>query len=197
MLAFTGERAVPWADGMREWPHVLRDHINRYAFTLPYVAGKSVCDVGCGTGYGAYLMSMVARVVTGYDVSAEAVAFAHMHFGRDEVLCRSNGAYFHQSDATAWAMDGYDVYTCFEVLEHVDDPQTILRNIPAQATLIWSVPVDDPGRFHKRVYADRYEAAGVVPNSEIFYQNDSGEIVREGDMKATPKYIIGVRKGAK
>lgn len=196
MLAFTGERAVPWADGMREWPHVLRDHINRYAFTLPYVAGKSVCDVGCGTGYGAYLMSMVARVVTGYDVSAEAVAFAHMHFGRDEVLCRSNGAYFHQSDATAWAMDGYDVYTCFEVLEHVDDPQTILRNIPAQATLIWSVPVDDPGRFHKRVYA-HHEARVVVPGSEIYGQDENGVISRTvlSDLTNDAKYIVGVRKG--
>lgn len=194
-LPFTGERCVPWADGMRQWAHVLRDHINRYAFTLPYVAGKSVCDVGCGTGYGAYLMSMVARDVSGFDVSADAVAFAHHNFGRDELMGRK-GARFYESDATAWAMDGYDVYTCFEVLEHVDDPTLILRNIPATATLIWSVPIDDPGRFHRRVYsADA--AFNLVPGSEIYIQHVDGAIVESEQAGRSAKYIIGVRKGVK
>lgn len=189
MLPFTGERVVPWAAGMRQWPHVLRDHINRYAFALPYVAGRSVCDVGCGTGYGAWLMSMVAREVTGVDVSPEAIAFARWEFGKK--------ARYEVRDVTAANLGGADVYTCFEVLEHVDDPQLILRNIPATATLIWSVPVNDPGRFHKRVYSE-FDALWLVDGSIIYCQLENGGIVEMDDQyMGRAKYIIGVRKGDK
>jgi ubiquinone/menaquinone biosynthesis C-methylase UbiE len=176
---------------MREWPHVLRDHVNRYAFALPYVAGRSVCDVGCGTGYGAFLMSMVARGVTGCDISGAAIEFAQNNFGSRCV--------FVQSDVTAKIPFTTDVYTCFEVLEHVDDPQTILANIPQGATLIWSVPINDPGQFHKRVY-QQWDAAALVPNSRIYVQLENGEVIEDmkthGHIGAT-KYIVGVRKGDK
>lgn len=186
-LSFTGERVVPWAEGMRGWAHVLRDHINRYSFALPYVAGRRACDVGCGTGYGSHLLSMVAREVIGVDISPEAVAFARWEFGKK--------ASYEVRDVTAANLAGADVYTCFEVLEHVDDPTTILRNIPATATLIWSVPIDDPGRYHRRVY-DYNTASELVPGSEVYCQYEDGRI--DGFSLYEPaKYIIGVRKGDK
>lgn len=188
-LEFTGERVVPWAEGMRQWPHVLRDHINRYSFALPYVAGKSVCDIGCGTGYGAFLMSFVARHVTAFDVSQEAIQFSLAHF-------KAPNLFRFRADATDSAAQEWpqaDVYTCFEVLEHLGYPEYVYLRVPQRATFIWSVPIDDPGQFHRHVFTPA-QAWELVPGSVIYYQSANGDIELNTYAQQPPKYVIGVRR---
>ena len=40
----------------------LQKHIARYNFVLSEVKDKSVLDLACGTGYGSFLMSLVAKI---------------------------------------------------------------------------------------------------------------------------------------
>ena len=71
-MEFTGERVVP---GKVE-PDLLNEHLSRYLFARPLVAGRCALDVGCGTGYGTAVLARTARRVLALDVSAESVAFA-------------------------------------------------------------------------------------------------------------------------
>jgi O-antigen biosynthesis protein len=189
-MEFTGERVVPWSIGMRGWTHVLQHHLARYTFALGYVSGRRVLDIGSGAGYGAFIMSFIAETVTGIDISAEAVQFARQRFnaGGLEYLC-------DDAESDTSLIDGVDVVTCFECLEHLSNPQSLISKIAvAGKTFVWSVPVNDPGRFHRRVYTAA-AAREVVPASRIFYQSDTGLIVPENEAIFAPKYIVGVHSG--
>jgi protein-L-isoaspartate O-methyltransferase len=50
---------------------VIREHLIRYVMALDSVAGKDVLDVACGSGYGMFLMSYLAKSVSGYDYDKE------------------------------------------------------------------------------------------------------------------------------
>jgi 2-polyprenyl-3-methyl-5-hydroxy-6-metoxy-1,4-benzoquinol methylase len=99
-------------------------HLARYLFAAQYVSGRKVVDVGCGSGYGAGILAAAgAMAVQGIDVSAAAVKAAAERFARPHVE-------FVQADATEGIPAlAADVVTCFEVVEHVDKPGTLLRNI--------------------------------------------------------------------
>lgn len=62
------------------FPPVLRAsvvrHVARYLFASGWARGKDVLDVACGNGYGAHLLSRVARSVTGVDLNTHLVGFA-------------------------------------------------------------------------------------------------------------------------
>jgi O-antigen biosynthesis protein len=193
-MEFTGERVVPWSIGMRGWTHVLQHHLARYTFALGYVSGRRVLDIGSGAGYGAFIMSFIAESVTGIDISAEAVDFARQRFNAAglEYLCDDvEGALI---DAVNFNF-GVDAVTCFECLEHLNNPQGVIdMATSAGLVFVWSVPVNDPGRFHRHVYTEA-AARELVPGSRIFYQSDAGLIVPENEATFAPKYIVGVHGG--
>ncbi len=73
LMDFTGERFVPGVDsGILE-----AEHVQRYIFAGEYAKGKSVLDIACGTGYGSSILNKAgATIVTGVDISNEAIEFA-------------------------------------------------------------------------------------------------------------------------
>ena len=146
ILPYTGERAVPWEPATGA--HIMRAHVARYAWALQYAAGRRVVDLGCGAGYGAFMLSWVAESVLGVDVSAEAIAFARERFPAGNLR-------FEVADLTEGVPPvehavGADLYVAFEFLEHIDDPAALLNSLPAP--LLWSIPIDDGSRYHKRPY---------------------------------------------
>lgn len=184
-MEFTGERVVPWSKHQREWVWVLQHHLQRYTWALSHVAGKRVVDLGSGSGYGAYLMSFVADSVVGLERDLEAVAFADYNFGAR--------VQYRIADLDKSDIPPADVYTCFEVLEHLSDPKALLEKI--NGTLLWSLPVNDPGRFHKHVFSVQ-EAERFIPNSHIYRQAGDGRIYDADDLHDhETKYVLGVRYG--
>lgn len=183
-LVFTGERVVPWDIEQKSWATVLRDHIARYTFVLPHIANKKVCDLGCGTGYGAFIMSMVAESVAGYD-KPEAIGFAKANF-------KATNLKFYEKDLEAYKPAKTDVLVCFEVMEHLKDAKAFGQKLAdSEAIVFWSVPVADAGEFHKHVFT-KESAANLVPGSGIWYQSEQGYIVPATQANFSPKYIIGV-----
>ena len=75
---FTGERVVPGQVDVDLW----NEHIARYAFAARLCRNRRVLDAGCGTGYGSAELALNAQLVTGIDVSAEALAYAAENFNR-------------------------------------------------------------------------------------------------------------------
>jgi SAM-dependent methyltransferase len=150
-MNYTGERVVPWNLGTGIV--ILNAHVRRYAWALPYVWGKKVVDLGCGTGYGTFMLSWAARQAIGLDIDVESIAFASRHF-------KAPNLEFGALDITKRCRNG-DIYVAFEVLEHLDDPTVITEQY---RPLVWSMPIEDGSRFHKRAYTYReiYDLMGDI-----------------------------------
>ncbi|MFT5587895.1 MAG: 2-polyprenyl-6-hydroxyphenyl methylase/3-demethylubiquinone-9 3-methyltransferase [Bradyrhizobium sp.] len=95
------------------------------------LANKAVLDIGCGGGILAESMARKGAKVTGIDLSEKALKVADLHSleagieMRYEMISAENMA--EREPAT------FDVVTCMEMLEHVPDPEAIVR---ACATLV-------------------------------------------------------------
>lgn len=140
------ERQVaPTIDGIRA------DHVARYRWAAQDMVRnglRSVQDCGCGVGYGSWLMHKAGLSVWSWDKSSDAVEYGNRHY---------NGPAY--SVAMEPSTQEYDATTCFEVLEHIDNPSEWLRSIKSKV-LYASVPNEDhfPWRptmnLHKRHYTE-------------------------------------------
>ncbi len=123
------ERLVP---GVFAPPAELVRHVHRYLWTLPRVEGKRVVDVGCGSGYGSLLLSWAAASVIGIDLDPTAITHARQQFPEVD---------YRVAAADEPLGDEVDLAVCFEVLEHVADPDAVLRAIAGQSRrLLLSMP---------------------------------------------------------
>jgi 2-polyprenyl-3-methyl-5-hydroxy-6-metoxy-1,4-benzoquinol methylase len=118
------------------WRHVLKRITRHGRFS-------SLLDVGAGNGY---FVALAAREFglrsTGLEISAEEIRFARAVVGvqlRNEDVAQHPGV--------------YDVVTCFNVLEHVSDPQGFLSaaidRMKPGGLLVLTTP--NPGCIHARV----------------------------------------------
>jgi 2-polyprenyl-3-methyl-5-hydroxy-6-metoxy-1,4-benzoquinol methylase len=124
------ERLLPGVDAPAA---ELEQHVARYTWAFRACEGKDVLDVGCGVGYGTSLLSWVARSATGMDRSLEAIESARATYRAE------NLAYVH--DRAEGALPTADVATCFEVIEHVDDPaQVCVALLQAAPRVLISYP---------------------------------------------------------
>ena len=135
-LDFTGEQVVKGVTPDRIW----QDHFARYEHALPAAVGKRVLDVACGTGYGAHhLATGGAHGVDAVDISAAVIASARQRYHAPALRFHVGSILDLQfPDAT------FDLVTCFETIEHLDDPDRALREIrrvlKADGTLLISTP---------------------------------------------------------
>lgn len=180
-MSYTGERAIPWnrATGLR----VMHPHIMRYAWATQFAWAERVVDLGCGVGYGSYIMSMVADSVLGVDVNAEAIAYADMHF------IAPNLEYERHNLLDGPPSGGASLYVAFEVLEHLADPRGLIEEL--DAPLVWSIPINVPSEFHARAYT--VDDITKLMGGTIYYQNSVGEISQEKHTYFVPSYVLGVR----
>ncbi|HCK11762.1 MAG TPA: hypothetical protein DHW45_17945, partial [Candidatus Latescibacteria bacterium] len=89
-------------------------HIKRYLFAKTFCEGKEVLDAGCGTGYGAKLLSHVARSVDAIDIAENALAYCQKTYPTDRIT-------WSRGDVRSLdKKDAYDVVTSFEVIEHLE-----------------------------------------------------------------------------
>lgn len=85
---------------------------------------KRVLDVGCGGGILSEAMAEKGAWVTGIDAAEGPLRAAMRHTAQQKLTIQ----YIH-STAEMFAREGaadYDIVTCFELLEHVDRPASIV-----------------------------------------------------------------------
>ncbi|MET8993640.1 glycosyltransferase [Amycolatopsis sp. NPDC004169] len=117
LIEWTGERCVPWTDDLQ----VIYEHYHRYAFAARFAAGKRVLDLASGEGYGSALMARSATGVVGLELDPVTVEHARRAYPglRFEV-----GSI---TDPSALEGEEFDVITCFEAIEHVEEQDRLME----------------------------------------------------------------------
>ncbi|MHB1332493.1 MAG: bifunctional 2-polyprenyl-6-hydroxyphenol methylase/3-demethylubiquinol 3-O-methyltransferase UbiG [Sulfuriferula sp.] len=97
------------------------DYIDR----LASLDGKAVLDVGCGGGILAESMTGRGAAVTGIDLAEKSLKVAKLH------LLESGASVDYRcipAETLAAAQPAsFDVVTCMEMLEHVPNPESVVR----------------------------------------------------------------------
>lgn len=153
--AYTGERHVPGLAGLACADLI---HMLRYAYAAPLVAGRTVLDIACGSGYGCqYLAAHGAANVVGVDNSSDAIQYARLHYGSPSVR-------YVEGDAVALATfpaASFDMIVSFETIEHLESPSGFLaelrRLLRPGGILMLSCPNDAAtpawrSEFHRRTF---------------------------------------------
>lgn len=129
----TGEHFTPLKTSIME----LELNLDRYLFVLPFIQGKTVLDIGCGCGLGTFFYSMFAKKVYAVDYKLEeAMKLTYPHRIDKVVFLKRN----LEKEEDIKLLPEADVAVAIEVLEHLEDPALLLKNLKAKH-LIFSVPL--------------------------------------------------------
>lgn len=126
-------------------------------FTRP----PRILDVGCGPGHflQTLLRSIPDATLCGIEPSASAIAAAAPEI-RDHILC---GDVVH--DGTRLGPESFDLIICSEVLEHVENPASVVDSLvrlaASRALILFSVPA---GMNH---WSAQDDAAGHLRRFEL------------------------------
>lgn len=119
------QHAQQWWD--TEGPLKTLHDINgtRLEFIKQQVAldGLSVLDIGCGGGILCEAMAKSGAKVTGIDAEPEAIETAKEHAIKSELAIE-----YFCTPVETYKDARYDVITCMEMLEHVENPELVLEH---------------------------------------------------------------------
>ena len=119
--------AQRWWDPHGEFKplHALNPVRLSYIESLAGLRGKRVLDVGCGGGLLSEAMAERGATVTGIDLGEATLQVAELHALDKGVNVR----YLREAAEThaAHSAGAYDVVVCMEMLEHVPEPDSVLR----------------------------------------------------------------------
>ena len=144
-----------------------RNKLIIWALAKYFKDAEKILEVGCGTGY---VLSGISKALpgvslTGSDISSTGLAYAARRLSNAELV---------QFDAASIPYDReFDVTGAFDVLEHVEDDQEVIRQIYKATTagggLIITVPQHrflwssaDEQACHKRRYSNKLLSGLVV-----------------------------------
>ena len=124
------------------------------------LAGKRALDVGCGAGLLCEPLARLGAAVTGVDAAAENIAAAQAH-----ALGAGLAIDYRCGDVGTLGLNGYDLVTSLEVLEHVADPAAFLAALRSAmapgALMILSTP--NRTARSRLLLVEAAERSGMIP----------------------------------
>ncbi len=87
--------------------------------------GKAVIDIGCGGGLLSESLAIKGAVMTGIDLSTNAIACATRHAKQHHLDI--NYQQISAEDMAAQHIEEFDIIVCMELLEHVPDPASLIK----------------------------------------------------------------------
>jgi GT2 family glycosyltransferase/SAM-dependent methyltransferase len=144
---------VPWGDNLQ----VVYEHVHRYWLAAELADGARVLDLACGEGYGAAMLAARAVSVVGVDIDPASIEHARHRYPLPnfEAVVGS----IVDPELLAGEETSFDLITCFEAIEHVDDHDAVMANVKRllkdDGVLLISTPdtdeygtVGEPNPFH-------------------------------------------------
>lgn len=136
-LEFTGECFVPGVHG-----NIELEHLHRYLQACEIAEDKIVLDIASGEGYGSFMLSDKAAMVTGVDISGEAVSHARAKYRR------SNLGYLVGTCTDIPLPDrSVDLVVSFETIEHHDEHEAMMLEIKRVLRPNGSLLISSPDKF--------------------------------------------------
>ena len=118
-LSLTGERTLPDVPAENYW---YQRHLAVYEWIAARVAGARVIDMACGEGYGTARLAQTAAAVTGLEANPEAFEHARLRYS-------GPGLRFERGMVELYGEPGsYDAVTFLQTIEHLSDPEAVLRH---------------------------------------------------------------------
>ena len=106
-------------------------HESRYywVFTKYDIKDKIILDFGCGSGYGAYLLSKKAKMVYGIDYSRQAIKYAKSKYQKENLRFFVANACSKEEVFQIMDKNSIDIICSFDVIEHLEKYFDYLENI--------------------------------------------------------------------
>lgn len=132
-----------------------------------------VLDLGCGGGILSESLAGAAQHVNGLDLSNEAIAIAEQHSQMSSIhnldyFCESADSHRHTHKSH------YDVIVCMEMLEHVEDPESIIQAcndmLKPGGTLFLSTIHRKAEAYLKTVFIAEYLFRWIPPGTHDYRQ---------------------------
>ena len=170
--------------GIIEWGdsgEIVRQRIDWMVDQAP---GPRILDVGCSEGVLEILLARKGFNVTGVDINAEALAFARDLLAREPEEVRSRVRFVHGDLAQARLLDDrFDTLVMGEILEHLEDPQTLLNRsldlIRPDGRVIITTPFGyHPDEDHRQTFCLSDFIALVKPRCALEYLQVEGGYIR-------------------
>lgn len=121
------QQAHQWWDPNGQFSALHKLNPLRLAFIQQHLSltDQRVLDVGCGGGILSEAMAQSGAEVTGLDLADDLLQLARLHALDTGV--KVNYVLEDLADHAKTHAEHYDLVTCMEMLEHVPDPQAILK----------------------------------------------------------------------
>ncbi|HEX2085296.1 MAG TPA: methyltransferase domain-containing protein [Solirubrobacteraceae bacterium] len=117
------------------------EHLVRYWWAGRLAAGRRVLDAGCGTAYGSAMLAAAgARHVTGVDRAAAVLEAARPGCPAEVELVQADLRELPFADRS------FELVTCFEVIEHLAEPDAALKELERVVTRDGVLLVSSPNR---------------------------------------------------
>lgn len=130
---------------------------------------ETILDAGCGEGYVAnYLYKITQKPVAAFDISDNVIKKA----SEEMPYIDFKAASIYDSGIPS---ESYDLVVCLEVLEHLDEPETAIREIQriTKQYIIVSVPNEPIWRISNFIRGKYLDAWGNTPG-HINHWNEKG-----------------------
>ncbi|WP_243041539.1 bifunctional 2-polyprenyl-6-hydroxyphenol methylase/3-demethylubiquinol 3-O-methyltransferase UbiG [Dyella sedimenti] len=195
-IARFGKLAARWwdPDGESRPLHDLNPVRASYVAARVDLRGARVADVGCGGGLLSEALARAGARVTGIDLGEKVIEIARLHLHESRLETPDLAIdYRVQSSAglAAAEPEGFDAVCCMELVEHVPDPEALVKDLARMAkpggVLVMSTLNRTPVAFGAAIlgaeYLTRMLPRGTHHYAQFLKPSELGRLMRHAGLE--------------